>query len=367
MVFWFLAFAVTAIACAALYYAAAGRAVKPAAAGDDATTAHYRLQLQEINADIASGKLPEAEGVAAKAEMAREWLRQKGEGHAAPDAAASPGRRDKPILLGSIALVAILAFGTYYFLGDPQLPNQPLAGRDDVMAANKLDAAIKNVEAQLVKTPDDVRGWAVLGPIYMRQQRFSDAEHAYRRVLALSKPTADNQTDLAEALMMQQNGDATGEALTLLKAAAALDPNHVRSRFYLAGEATRTGDFANAVGLWKQVIATARGDEPWLATAKNGLATAEASATGTPATGATAAVTSDPAQAAMIKGMVEGLSTRLMAQGGTLDEWTRLVRSRLVLGDGAAAQKAYDAAKLAYPNASARVELDALATSKGLK
>ncbi|MDB5562413.1 MAG: hypothetical protein JWN11_1831 [Hyphomicrobiales bacterium] len=371
MVFWFLAFAVTAIVCAALYYAVAGRAVKLAAAGEDATTAHYRLQLQEINTDIASGRLPEAEGLAAKAEMAREWLRQKGEGHAAPEAEATPatGQRDQAVVFASIGVVALLAFGTYYFLGTPQLPNQPLAGRADVIAANNLDAAVKKIEAQLVATPDDVRGWAVLAPIYMREQRFADAERAFRRILVLSKPTADNQTDLAEALMMQQSGDATGEALTLLKAAAALDPAHVRSRFYLAGEATRTGDFATATGLWKQVLASARGDEPWVPTARNGLAVAEARASGKPAADAAAAAasTNDPNQSAMIKGMVDGLSARLESQGGTLDEWTRLVRSRLVLGDAAAAQKAYDAAKLAYPDASARADLDALATSKGLK
>ena len=63
MVFWTLAIALTVLACAALYYAAAGRAVN-AGAGDaiDAISAHHRLQLSEIEADIAAGRLGEAEG-----------------------------------------------------------------------------------------------------------------------------------------------------------------------------------------------------------------------------------------------------------------------------------------------------------------
>ena len=64
--------------------------------------------------------------------------------------------------------------------------------------------------------------------------------------------------------------------------------------------------------------------------------------------------------------MVEGLSSRLLESGGTIDEWTRLVRSRLVLGQTEAAQLAYDAARKAYPSAGDRAELDVLAADNGL-
>src|SRR5688572_29850121 len=80
ILFWVLAIAVTAIACAALYYAAAGKPVNATGETvDEATAAHFRLQLKELDADIASGRLGEAEGLAARAEMARELIRLKGE------------------------------------------------------------------------------------------------------------------------------------------------------------------------------------------------------------------------------------------------------------------------------------------------
>ena len=65
--------------------------------------------------------------------------------------------------------------------------------------------------------------------------------------------------------------------------------------------------------------------------------------------------------------MVNGLADRLNKQGGSLDEWTRLVRSEVVLGDLAKAQAAYDSARKAYPDAGARQDLDALAAQAGLK
>ena len=78
MLFWLFAITITVVACAALYYAAAGRTVNAAgASGLDATRSHFRLQLGEIEADTASGRLGPAEAVAAKAELARELLRQQ--------------------------------------------------------------------------------------------------------------------------------------------------------------------------------------------------------------------------------------------------------------------------------------------------
>ena len=67
-----------------------------------------------------------------------------------------------------------------------------------------------------------------------------------------------------------------------------------------------------------------------------------------------------------IEAMVEGLASRLEAEGGSIAEWTQLVRSRLVLGQTALAQQAYDAARSAYPDAAGRTELDVLAADNGL-
>ncbi len=348
--FWVLAIVVTAVACAALYYAAAGRTVNAGAgAVDDATSAHYRLQLKEIDSDIASGRLGEAEGTAARGEMARELIRLKGEAkNLAGDA------QQRPALLIAIGATVVLAFGAYALLGSPNLPSAPLADRP--LTDMTLDEAVARIESQLTRTPDDLRGWVAVAPAYMQLGRFAEAERAFRRIIELDGANADRETDLAEAIMMKQDGAVAGEPMTLLQSAAARDPQHVRSRFYLAGEATRLGEFQSAIAQWNALIAMAKGDEPWLATARNGLDTATAGLNGeTPSPN-----TDD------IAAMVEGLSTRLESQGGSIAEWTQLVRSRLVLGQVAEAQTAYDAARNAYPDAAVRTELDVLAADNGL-
>lgn len=344
--FWIFAIAITLIASAALYYAARPRPVNATSvSGDDAVAAHFRLQLKEIDADLAAGRLAGAEAEAARAELARELIRSQGE-----NAGAAP-RRQAWAVPAAIVLTAVMAIGTYAWLGNPGLPAQPLAER-----GTALDDALGRIEAQLEKTPDDVRGWAVIAPVYMQQGRFADAERALRRVIELQGPTADLETDLGEAVMMQQGGSAEGEPLALFESAAARDPAHVRSRFYLASAATTAGEFQTAIARWTALIAMGSDADAWMATAKAGLAAAEAGLNGGQGL---------PDDAA-IRGMVDGLAERLYASGGSIEEWTRLVRSRLVLGQTAEAQKDYETARTAYPDAAARQELDVLAADNGL-
>lgn len=352
-VFWIFAIAITAIACAALYYAAGGRRVNAVpAASDDATTAHFRLQLKEIEGDIAAGRLGEAEGLAARSELARELLRVQNE-------AARTAEGSRPWLVPAALLATmVLAFGTYSFLGNPGLPALPLSERPAPPATLDLEDAIARIEAQLEKTPDDVRGWSVIAPVYMQQQRFADAANAYRRVIELSGPTADLETNLGEALMMQAGGEAAGEPMRLFASAAARDPRHVRSRFYLANESTRTGNYETAVQQWNELIALGTPQDPWLETAKAGLSAA--------LDGLNNVKPETMLDDAAIRGMVESLATRLYEKGGSIEEWTRLVRSRMVLGDTEAAQLDYDRARAAYPDAAMRTELDVLAADNGL-
>lgn len=351
--FWILAALITGIACAALYVSLRRRGVNAANHPDAATEAHFRLQLGEIAADRAAGRLSDTEGEAARREVARQFMKRP------PAAGTTTGAGTRWLPVASLAAIAVLSFAAYAALGRPDLPSQPLASRPEaILAGLTLEEAVERIEARLAETPDDARGWRILAPAYVELERFDDAESAYRRLIELAPPDADVMTGLAETLLVRAGGGIEGEPLELLKAAAAADPTHVRSRFYLAAEATRTGAFEDAGKRWRELIALAGGGEPWLATAREGLAAAEA---GLAAPGA-----SSRADTPAIRAMVEGLATRLEAEGGSVEEWTRLVRSWLVLDEREAAQAAYDAAVLSYPDAADRVELDALAKSSGL-
>lgn len=354
MTIWLLALILTAIACASLLYAGAGRVVNAGLSPPDAARAHFRAQLAAIDTDVAMGRLGEAEATAARSELAREVMR------AEPGANASPKDSVVPVWVAT-GLVAALAFGAYYFLGRPDLPAQSLVGRD-IAAENSatLDEAIATIEARLKETPDDVRGWVAIAPIYMQLGRYDDAVHALRRVNELETPTAETLTDLGEALMMQKGGDAQGEPMDLFHRATALDPKHIRALYYIAGEETRLGNYEAAIADWNTLLALGTGSEPWEETARSGLAFAQAQLD---QSSSAPASTPDNTQ---IEAMVEGLDARLKSEGGSIEDWTQLVRSRLVQGRTDDAQLAYEAARKAYPDAAQRQDLDVLAADNGL-
>ncbi|MBJ7578027.1 c-type cytochrome biogenesis protein CcmI [Devosia sp. MC532] len=352
MIFWFIAIAITAAACVALVYAGAGRMVNSSTAQTPEATDQFRALLDGIDADLASGKLDEEQARAAKGELAREMLRARKDTRLR--LSGELGRA--PVIVGAVA-VAVIAFGIYGFLGRPDLPANPLADRQDVAAQSiDLDAAIASIEERLKQTPDDVRGWAVIGPAYMQLGRFDDAANAFRTLMDLSGETPELLTAYAEARLSGPTGAGAEDAIAALQKAAE-DPTHARSRLYLAAEAMRVEDYREAERLWSAAIALAEGTEPWLAAARQGLVVAQNDGVDNTL----------EQQNEMIAAMVGGLSERLYASGGTIEEWQQLVQSYIVLDDLDNAQRAYDAAVVAYPLTFDRGELDSLALGAGLK
>ena len=87
---------------------------------------------------------------------------------------------------------------------------------------------------------------------------------------------------------------------------------------------------------------------------------------GEPAPATHSAAIPEP-QRPMIEGMVSRLATRLASTGGSVDEWSRLIRAYAVLHEADKAKAALaDAHKALASNANAVASLDALARDLGL-
>jgi cytochrome c-type biogenesis protein CcmH len=348
MVFWSLAIAIAALTCAVLYFASRRKVVN--ARPDAGRERVLATLLAEINADEQAGRIGAQEAQGARAELAREAMRIEADGGEVQD--TTP----RWLLPAGCAALLAVSFGTYAVLGRPEMPTMPLAGRPEIAARDlSLDDAVAQIEARLAVAPDDARAWRVLTPAYREMGRFDDAAEAVRNVIRLEGRDPELLTDLAEILIVAADGSAEGEPMTLLSEVLAANPDDARALFYLANEQTRTEDFAGARESWSRLIELAGGDAPWLDTARRGLAFAEAEG---------AVRQPDPAA---IAAMVTSLDARLMENGGTIEDWTQLVRSYLVLGDMERAQAVFNAAFNAYPEAADRGSLDTIALAGGLQ
>jgi cytochrome c-type biogenesis protein CcmH len=341
----------------------------PGANADAAASeaAFYRAQLEEIRRDVERGLLPQGEAESARAEAARRLI-------AAASAASSPELAPAPPRnrLAAAALIAIglpaIAFPLYSLLGQPRIPDEPLASRTAPQTNHEIEAAVAAVEARLIAKPDDGKGWAVIAPVYMRLERYADAVHAYAEALRLLGEDPLRRAGYGEALVAAAGGVVTDEARQAFERALAQQPGQPQARFYLALGAEQDGKKAEAIHAYEQLLVDSPAEAPWRGVVNARLAALTGEPAPAPAGAVPAAIAAIPeAQRPMIEGMVSRLAARLASSGGNVDEWSRLIRAYAVLHEADKAKAALaDARKALAPDPNAVASLDALAHDLGL-
>lgn len=328
-------------------------------------TALYRAQLAEIERDLGRRLIGGVEAEAAKAEAARRLLRAAS-AEAEPTGESEPSLRRRraasAIALSCVPLLALLIYGAY---GSPSLPDQPLAARLKANPAGQdFEIALARIEAHLAANPGDGKGWAVLAPVYLRQGRFDEAARAFAAAIRHDGPSAERHAGQGEAQILAAGGVITAAARESLGAAVKLDPGNPRARFFLAIAQEQDGQIPAAVAALKALLADAPAGAPWAGAVRARLEALE------PRSDPAAAIADLPEgeRRAAIRGMVDSLAARLAEGGGGLPEWSRLIRSQLVLGDRPAALKSLAAAHGRFASDPAAVAaLAALGAELGLQ
>ena len=326
----------------------------------------YKAQLEEIRRDVERGLLPQGEAEGARAEAARRLIAAASALSPPPPPAA---RRNR---LAAAALIAVglpaVAFPLYAFLGQPRMPDEPLASRKVGPQTNgEIEAAVAAVEARLIADPDDGKGWAVIAPVYTRLGRYADAAHAYAEALRLVGEDPLRRSAYGEALVAAAGGVVTDEARQAFDRALAEQPGQPQARFYLALGAEQDGKKAEAIHAFESLLANSSPDAPWRGVVSARLAALKGEPGPAEASAGLAAPAIPDAQRPMIEGMVSRLATRLASNGGSIDEWSRLIRAYTVLHEADKAKAALvDAHKALASDANAVASLDALARDLGL-
>lgn len=366
MTFSLLLALMTAVALGAALWPLVRRSA-PARGGDD--VAVYRDQLDEIDRDLSSGAIAAAEAEAARVEVSRRLI-AAAEASAGAGAAPAPSRRPALRRIAAAVLTALPLAGLGYYLatGSPEMPGQPLAERlarvhegrgssSDESAA--MAAMVPRVEAHLRSNPEDGRGWAVLGPAYMRLERFDDAARAYRNAIRLLGEAGDRVADLGEALVGQAGGTVTLAAKAQFERAVALDRDQVSARFYLGLAARQSGQPEEARRIWEALLARAPAGAPWAGFVKTALAELDGTGPGVAAVDVPQALTDD--QKTMVRGMIDQLAARLQKDGSDVEGWLRLVRSHMVMRETDKARAALAEARRALadmPDRLVRLEAE---------
>ena len=364
--------------------------LRPSRTAAETTTdvAFYRDQIRELDSDVDRGILRAAEVEATRAELGRRLILAADTTGAVP---AAGHRRQGAAVLAGLFVVAV-ATALYAEVGHPGQADAPLAAR----ASGQTDfaAAIAKIEAHLASDPDDGRGLEIMAPVYMKLGRFDDAVRTYRDIIRVRGRSPSREAELGQALVMQADGVVTGDARQVFDAALKDDPVLPQARFFEGLAALQDGDKAKARATWDALIREAPPEAPYTAILRERVAELDgtpagpgravppgadaapgtAVAVGAPALpgmpAGASAIASLPAgeQQRAIRGMVDGLATRLAENGQDPAGWLRLVRAYRVLGEEDKAVRALaDARRNMAGDPQTLGQLDRLAHELGLE
>ncbi|MEK6541500.1 MAG: hypothetical protein AABZ45_05195 [Pseudomonadota bacterium] len=316
----------------------------------------------------------------------------------APDAAPPPapqsylssryqmlrGLPRNQMLLGGAALLTLFAVGALALRGDDIGSAASTAASSNAVSPGSVgmqapagtlddvDTMVARLEARLAANPNDGEGFRTLGWSYQNTGHPDKAVTAYARAAALLPGRADVLSAYGEAMVSVANDSVSPNAKRQFEAALAIDRNEPRARFFIALHKSQNGQERAALDEWIAIANASPANLPWQAdlrtrverlAARLGVnvagrlpavvapvagampgapnsATVQGSGAG-PTAGQMTAASALPAsdQQAMINGMVGGLAARLAASPDDVEGWVRLIRSRMVLNDRAAAAR----------------------------
>ncbi|RJE80523.1 c-type cytochrome biogenesis protein CcmI [Paracoccus sp. JM45] len=370
--FWILAAGLTAIVAftilAPIWRGRSDAAAQPAAAYDLQV---YRDQLSEVDRDLDRGVIQPEDAQRLRAEIGRKVLDADKRLSQAGPAKSSGG------ILWAAVIVAVAMAGTvalYLREGVVGARDMPMGERiaaadtayhnrpDQTQAAalapalpapdlSQVDTEFLGMIDQLrdavAQNPDDPTGLDLLASNEMRLGNLSAALAAQDHLVqALGDQADDVQLmQLATLMINAAGGIITPQAEAVLVRALKLNPDQPQARYLQGVLLIQNGRPDRAFPIWQQLLEQGPDDAPWQPTIRNAIGElawlaghadyvppAPAVLPGPDADAVTAAgdLTESERQD-MVANMVDGLQQRLATEGGTPQEWARLIGSLAVL------------------------------------
>jgi cytochrome c-type biogenesis protein CcmH len=231
---------------------------------------------------------------------------------------------------------------------------------------------VEQLRAALETRPDDLTGYTLLARNEAALGNFAAARKAQERVVELlgDRATATDYADLADVMILAAGGFVSPEAEQVLLQTLNRDPQNGTALYYTGLLYAQVARPDRAFAVWRPLLEQSSPADPWyfpihgqieeLGLRAGVVYTAPEipAPAGAPGEGGQPGPTAEDVAAAqdmspedrqaMIENMVAGLSDRLATQGGTAEEWARLITALGVLGRADEARAIADEAATAF-------------------
>ncbi|MFV2035733.1 MAG: tetratricopeptide repeat protein, partial [Halocynthiibacter sp.] len=243
-------------------------------------------------------------------------------------------------------------------------------------------ALVEQLRAVVERRPDDLRGYVLLAGNEAQLGNFIAAHQAQSRVLEIMDDTAGSgdYANYADLLVLAAGGYVSPEAEAALSKSLRLDRENGTARYYSGLLFAQTGRADLAFRIWQPLLETSNPEDPWVPAIRAQIEEAayvagvqytlpnDGSGPGPSAAEIAASQDMTPEEReAMIRGMVDRLSGRLGRQGGSSQEWARLIGALGVLGETDRARAIWQEAQRIFADEPAALsEIGAEAESAGV-
>lgn len=296
------------------------------------------------------------------------------------------------------------AGGLYWLQGAPGAADMPMAERlrtaqlsyDNRPSQAQAEAAapkaapvemseedqrlIQQLRETVAARPDDAQGLTFLVTYETRSGNIAAAREAQQRLIDLrgSKATADDYMRLGALMAEAAGGIITPEAERAIGQALQIDPGQSQARYLIGLMYLQNGRPDRTFVIWRQLLEEGPETAPWMPLIRASIPdlawlagepdyTAPAP-TGPSAADMAAAEDMTPQERQeFIRGMVAQLEDRLATDGGSPEEWGRLISSLVVVGQEERAKNIWAEAQSTFAaSPEALAMLRAVAENAGL-
>lgn len=174
--------------------------------------------------------------------------------------------RDPARMLAIVLAVLIPAASVMLYLQigntGAMLPKEQQSAVADGFGVLRSDVALQELEAKMVKLPENPDGWLTLARSYTELQRYDDAVRAYGHLVALVPNEAQLWTNYADAMAMKNGQSLIGEPTKFLNKALALEPENTTALALAGSAGMESGDYVAAITHWQKLVSLLPVDYP---------------------------------------------------------------------------------------------------------
>ncbi|QGU86794.1 c-type cytochrome biogenesis protein CcmI [Erwinia sorbitola] len=236
---------------------------------DQLNQAFYHQRMRELEEDEGQGV------VAERTEMVREL--QETLLLDIPEAPSPVTRQvSRWVLLPGVVILLLVSLGLYsqtgglqQVLGWQQVKNELPALRAQVMdpqarplSMEQLARLALGIRSELQTAPDNLENWKMLGRLGMVLNNPDMASQAFRHALQLAPGDFDARLSYAEVQSRSNDPQDNREALMMLEAMAARNPENIQVLGLLAFNAYNQQNYAQATATWQKMLSLLPASDP---------------------------------------------------------------------------------------------------------